>query len=181
MPGQLRIVPEEQMTPELDAAIRKGLCVCFPDCVDNFSLTRKWHGSGPAWTAVVEEGGVVIAHAGAVDRTVRVGARQVTVGGVQNVYVLPQQRASGLSNMVMKAIMDEGLRRGKDFGLLFCVPRLEKLYGRMGWITIPVDTPVTRTDEGRDCPIPGKNIAMYFPLVQKVFPQGEIHLQGNDW
>ncbi len=181
MTGHLRLIPEEAMTPDLDAAIRRGLCVCFPDNAADFSLTRSWHGSGPAWTALVEDDGLILAHAGAVDRVIRAGDRPLAVAGIQNVYVLPPHRASGLSNLVMKAVMEEAARRARDCGLLFCVPRLERLYSRMGWIALPADTPVVRVDGGVECPIPGKNIAMYYPLAQRDFPPGLIHLQGNDW
>ena len=180
MQRQLKVIPETEMTPELDAVIRMGLCICFPDDAAIFSVTRTWHGSGPTWTALVIENGRVLAHAGTVARKIRVGERQLNVAGIQSGFVLPECRCTGLGNDVMKATMEEAERRKTDYGLLFCVPGLERLYARMGWRTLR-DVAVTRVAEGKKCPIPGKNIVMFYPIVSPEFPAGPIHLQGNDW
>jgi hypothetical protein len=77
--------------------------------------------------------------------------------------------------------MDEARRRDYDCGFLFCVPELEKVYARCGWLLLPPE-PIIRIDEtGAETPIPGKNIAMWHPLRADTFPPGVIHLQGNDW
>ena len=177
----LKVVKEEDMTPALDAAIRRGLAVCFPEDAEAFSQTRAWHGSLAAWSVVLEHEGEVIAHAGVVDRTLRVGEREVRVAGVQNVYVLPEFRRRGLTSRLMEKAMTEAAARGFDVGLLFCVPELERVYLRSGWISLgPRET--LRVDEtGAEVPLPAKNIAMFHPLRQPNFPHGLIHLQGNDW
>jgi hypothetical protein len=97
------------------------------------------------------------------------------------VFVLPDQRGKGLSDRVMVAAMKEAAAGHYDCGLLFCVPELEKVYARCGWKRL-ADVPVIRIDERRtEVPIPGKNIAMFYPLKVTEFPPGRIHLQGNDW
>ena len=104
----------------------------------------------------------------------------MSVAGVQNVFAVPECRGRGLAELAMRAIMEEAGRRGRDQGLLFCLPKLERWYLRLGWFTLP-DVPVTRVEDGRECPLPGKNIAMSYPLGMAAFPPGPIHLQGNDW
>ena len=144
-------------------------------------LPRAWHGCAPAWSVVLEDAsGNLLAHVGIVDRTVSVGRQSYRIGGVQNVFVLPQFRGRGLVDQVMAASMDEARRREFDCGLLFCVPELEKVYGRCGWKKLP-EVPVVRVEEGKELPLPGKNIAMSYPLVRGEFPGGTIHLRGNDW
>ena len=176
-----QIIDETQMPPALDQAIRDALCLCFPDGVANFSVTRQWHGSGPEYSAVMQdEAGKVIAHAGVVNRTVSIGGTQIRVAGIQNVCVLPEGRGKGLSDQVMIAAMEEAQRRDYDCGLLFCLPVLEKVYARTGWISVGLRD-VIRTENGRDISIPNKNIAMYLPMKMKALPEGAIHLQGNDW
>jgi GNAT superfamily N-acetyltransferase len=178
-----RIVNETEMPPALDARIREGLVACFPADAAVFCATRAWHGSAPAWSVVLEEpeSGTVTAHCGIVARTVSAGAASLHVAGIQNVFVLPSQRGRGLCDIVMRAAMDEAAARGYDCGLLFCVPELEKVYARCGWLLLPPE-PVIRIDEvGNELPIPGKNIAMWHPLRAQSFPPGPIHLRGNDW
>jgi predicted N-acetyltransferase YhbS len=168
------------MSPGLDAAIRRSLCICFPPDAAVFSQTRKWHGSGPAFSCLVETGGEIVAHVGVVDRTVRVGTEQIRAAGIQNVFVLPEYRGQHLSDAVMQTAAHETSARGFDIGLLFCIPELEKVYARVGWIL--VDNPVIRIDDdGVEKPLPGKNVVMYLPLRRTSLPTGVIHLQGNDW
>ncbi len=176
----LEMIEETAITPELDQAIRHTLCASFPNDDGNFSLTRKWHGSGPEYTVLMQSERKVIAHVGVVDRQIDIGGVPLHVAGVQNVCVLPDWRGKGLSDRVMIAAMQEAETRGYDCGLLFCIPVLEKVYARVGWISLGVRD-VIRTENGQDLPIPDKNIAMYYPIKVKSLPEGIIHLRGNDW
>ncbi len=175
-----RIIDENDMTPRLDEAIRRSLCVCFPADAGVFSGTRKWHGSGPAFSAVIEDAAQVIAHVGVVDRTLRFGAEPARAAGIQNVLVLPEHRGRKLCDAVMLAAQDEAVQRGFDCGVLFCVPKLEKVYARVGWKTISNDC-VRVDDDGIEKPIPGKNICMFLPIRMAAAPPGLLHLSGNDW
>ena len=178
---RLRILSETDIDEPLGAEIRRGLCLCFPGAVETFSHTRAWHGSGPVYTVVLEDVETVAAHVGVLDRTIRVGAEQVRVAGIQNVYVLPELRGRWLADQVMAAAMEEAARRDFEAGMLFCVPRLERLYGRMGWRPTG-DAVIRRVDEnGADVPLPDENVGMYYPLGRETLGPGLIHLQGNDW
>ncbi len=175
------VIDETEMSPELDQSIRDGLCVCFSPDVEVFSKTRTWHGSAPAWSVVMEMDGKVVAHVGIVDRKIRVGDRFLRVAGIQNVFVLPEERGKGLCDAVMDTAMVEAAKRRFDAGLLFCVPELEKVYARVGWKLMPKEDVVRIDDNGAEQKLPAKNIAMFFPLKVKKFPPGTIHLRGNDW
>jgi hypothetical protein len=76
--------------------------------------------------------------------------------------------------------MHEAGRRGFDMGLLFCVPKLEKVYLDCDWRSLG-PREVVRVEDGREIPIPAKNIAMFYALSVTAFPDGLIHLCGNDW
>jgi len=193
-----KIIDETNITPSQDAAIRALLCLAFPQDVATFSKTRAWNNSAPAFTSLIEEtnpigGGVnhIIAHIGVVDRTIRIQSIQASslkpqdsiplrVAGIQNVAVHPDHRGKGLTDQTMQLAMTEAKSRNFDLGLLFCLPQLEKLYARLGWKILP-ETPVTRIHEGKDTALPGKNIAMFFPLAKPHFPPRPIHLNGDDW
>ena len=176
----LSVIDEAEMSPSLDAAIREGLCLCFPADAAVFGQTRAWHGSRPEFSVVLREAERVVAHVGVVDRTIRVGETSLRVAGVQNVFVLPEHRGRGLSGQVLQAAMAQAAARHFEGGLLFCVPRLEKVYAACGWHGLGVRE-VVRTEDGRDISIPDKNIAMFYPLQISVFPAGLVHLRGNDW
>lgn len=177
---QPRVIHERQMTAELDERIRQSLCTCFPAQVEVFSHTRKWHGSAPAFSVIMEHQGRVVAHVGIVDREVKFDHQLVRAAGVQNVFVLPEFRGKHLAETVMNAAADEASQEGYDCGLLFCVPGLAGVYQRTGWLQIP--NPVVRVDnDGKEKPLPENNICMFLPLTLTSPPKGLLHLRGNDW
>lgn len=178
---ELRIIEETKIGRELDAAIREALCVCFPPDREVFSRTRAWHGVLPDWTAVLMDNDELAAHGSVVEREIRVGLRLLRVAGVQNVCVLPRHRNQGLCRRVTLALMDEASRRGLDFGLLFCTPDVGVVYAKQDWRRLDRRGVVRIDYDGREKPIPDKNIVMFYPLRRHVFPAGDIHLQGNDW
>jgi len=178
---QPKIVKEQDIDAKLDEAIRRSLCICFPDDREIFEKTRAWHGSVPAWSVLIEHEGLVVAHVAVIDRTILVGDQALRVAGVGNVFTLPEYRGKGLYFKVMKTAMAGARDQGLDCGLLFCAPRIEKVYAFIGWRTLH-DVQVVRIDEsGREAPIPDKNITMFLPLNRSEFPPGRVHLQGNDW
>jgi len=177
---KLSVIDERDMTPELDEEIRAGLCTCFPADAPAFSRARPWHGSAPEYSVVLQDGERVVAHAGVVNRTITVGGGPLRVAGVQSVYVLPEGRGKGLSAPVLEAAMEEAARRDFDCGLLFCVPSLQPVYARCGWQGLG-PREVIRVEKGRELPIPDKNVTMFYPIRITAFPEGPIHLQGNDW
>ena len=181
MEAEIRILTDDQIDESLDKSIKEGLCTCFPADEREFSRSRGWHGTMPSWSVLIEKNSQVLAHVGMVDRVIAVGNEQVRVAGVQNVFVLPDHRKSGYFLQIMKASIKEAGRLGYDFGLLFCVPELEKLYALCRWKTLSIRK-VRRLDEnGEETDLPSKNISMYHPLARSEFPDGDIHMQGNDW
>ena len=177
---KMSVLDEARISPQTDAEIRAGLCACFPVDVPIFSQTRAWHGSGPEYSVVLEDADRVIAHVGLVRRTITVGETPLLVAGVQNVYVLPDCQGKGYSSRVLEEAMAEAGRRGFDCGLLFCRPSLAPVYTRCNWRDLG-ERQVIRVEEGRELPIPGKNIAMFYPIGVADFPEGMVHLRGNDW
>ncbi|HOX04923.1 MAG TPA: GNAT family N-acetyltransferase [Planctomycetota bacterium] len=179
-PPALEIVDEGAMTAELDAAIRAMLCVVFQSDAGAFAQTRHWHGSAPEFSLLGREGGRILGHVGIVTRQVTCGGRPARIAGIQNLAVLSEARKSGLSRRLMTESMAEAARRGIRWGLLFCVPGLERFYASLGWRTLAV--PVTEAGgDGRGSLITAKNIAMSLDLAGEPFPAGAIDLRGRDW
>ena len=177
-----RLVDEEEVNADLDARIRSALVACFPEAAAFFARSRAWHGSSPAWTVIAEDrDGTIAGHVGIVDRTIRVGTEQLRVGGIQNVCVLPAWRGWGLSLGMLDSAAAIMRGEGLDAGLLFCVPDLVGVYERSAWQTLK-DTAVTRVDEdGMEVPLPAGSVAMWLPRRRADWPEGDVHLGGNDW
>ena len=177
---QLTLVPEDEMTPELDRTIRELLCACFPPDVAFFSVARAWHNSAPAYSVIERREERIVGHVGVVVREIAVGGEPAVVAGIQNLAVAPDQRGAGVGPRLMTAAMTEAQRRGIPFGLLFCIPELERYYGHLGWTRLDITATMLDPEHG-EVPIPGKNIAMVLPLAQQTWPVGNIFLQGMDW
>jgi predicted N-acetyltransferase YhbS len=176
----LEVIPEADITPDTDAAIRALLCVCFPQDEPAFSQSRSWHASDPSFSVVGRLHQRIVAHVGIVVRTIRVGQREVAVAGVQNLCVSPTHRGRGLAQAAMAHALDHARRRGLRFGLLFCVPELVPYYESAGWSRS--DATITMLDEtGQDSPLPEPNIGMHIAFGDESFPRGDIHLAGRDW
>ena len=176
----LVIIDESAMPAARDAAIRALLCECFPPDAAVFSRTRHWHGSAPAYSVVFTREALVLGHVGIVIRTVGWGGEQIAIAGVQNVAVHPSTRGTGLGARLVHAAMNEAKQRHVEFGLLFCIPELERYYRSLGWETLHVRT-LMRDEHGATVPTPAKNICMACAANRTDFPAGPIDLQGRDW
>ncbi|OGV74304.1 MAG: hypothetical protein A3K19_17845 [Lentisphaerae bacterium RIFOXYB12_FULL_65_16] len=179
-PTRLEVIDEVRMPPDVDAKVRQLLCACFPPDVPIFSITRHWHGSAPAFSVVIHADDVVVGNVAIVIRTIRAGTATVTVAGIQNMAIRREFRGAGLGAPMLEAAMREAVRREVQFGLLFCVPGLERYYAQFGWTRRDVDTRMDY-DRQQNIPIPGKNICMVNTLGDEPFPEGDLHLQGPDW
>jgi predicted acetyltransferase len=179
--GSVQLINEQDLPPDLEAAIRQTLVACFAKDAEFFSHSRAWHGSAPTFSAVILNGTEVIAHLGVVQREVTIGGTPANVAGIQNVAVLPDHRGRGLCRAMLAVAMGEAKQRGLDYGILFCVADSVPLYARCGWKCL-FDSPVVRVDtDGQEKPLVEGNLPMWLPLGKEEFPSGEIHLDGNDW
>lgn len=170
------------MPVELDRAIRRALCICFPKDAHVFSNTRAWHGCAPAWSVLLEDAsGNLLAHVGIVDRTVSASRQSYRIGGIQNVFVMPDARGQGLAERVMTAAQAVMHCQGLDAGLLFCIPRLLGVYARTGWLAMPTNDVIRVDETGSEVPLPEGNVAMWLPIRHSGVPAGRLHLNGNDW
>jgi hypothetical protein len=176
------VIDEEDISDDLDIAIRDGLVECFPPDVEYFSKQSFWH-SRPKWrTLAKDHEGQIVGHVAMVVRDVLVGGKSapVRVAGIQSVFVRSKMKGVGLSDKIMEKSMQRAYNDRIDTGLLFCIPKFEKTYSRMGWQKIDADV-LMLDEQGSVIPIPGKNITMIYPLVKKDFPVGDINLAGLDW
>ena len=168
------------MPAALDEAIRQLLCNCFPAYRESFARRRAWHNSVPAYTVVGRVDGRIVGHVAVVLRTITSSSVPVRVAGVQGVAIAPEHRGRGLSRQLMAEALEEAAGRRVPFGLLFCIPELERFYASMGWEK--TQQPIAmRDEEGRTVSLPPKNIGMFLSLREESFPPGPLDLEGRDW
>jgi predicted N-acetyltransferase YhbS len=176
----VRIVDENDVDDVLDAGIKSILIKCFPHNKEKFSKARKWRGNVALYNAVIEIDDVVCGHIAVVNRTIEVGGEPLRVAGVGNVCVLPEHQGTGISDAMLKTVMEEASKRQFELGFLFTTEAIKKVYARNGWIEIEGCT-VVRVEKGEEIIMPTESVTMYYPLKRKEFPQGDIHLCGDKW
>ena len=176
---KIEIVEEKSVDKALDKSIRALLVECFPGDNNAFAKARAWH-SAPEYLLVHRKGKEVLGHVAIITREISCGRKKIRIAGIQSLAVGKKGRGTGLSQALMTDSMTEAFRRGIEFGLLFCIPELERFYATLGWKRI--EEPVFMQDEkGARAPLPSKNIGMYLLLSGKPFPAGAVDLRGRDW
>ncbi len=174
------VIDECDIDEHLDEAIRTTLTMCYPHRTETFSKARKWRGNTPVLNAIVREGDIVCGYVAVVDRTIRIGDKDVRVAGVGLVGVAPAFRGRRLIDSALAAAMKEALHRRFPFGLLFTHRPTNSIYARNGWIEL-THRKAVRLQAGKEIEMPPKNVTMYYPLTTKDFPPGNIHLMGDKW
>ncbi|MFJ2766265.1 GNAT family N-acetyltransferase [Streptomyces sp. NPDC087300] len=122
--------------------------------------------------------GRLVAHAGWVRVPMSVGADRWHVAGLGGVAVASGFRGQGLARRVVTAAMDDAREvGGLEHGLLFCVPELTPLYGRMGWQEL--NDGIRVEQPGTDAAVRMPLRAMWTPLTAGAkWPAGETHLHS---
>lgn len=100
------------------------------DAFDGELSEEDWQHTVGGWHVVVEEDGVVVAHAAVVPRDLHLGERPVQAGYVEGVATTPARRGRGLGS---KAVLEvnEIVRERFELGALST--GLAGFYGRLGW------------------------------------------------
>jgi predicted GNAT family N-acyltransferase len=130
------------------------------------------------WHFLVEEDGRAVAHIGVLQTTVRVGEREISVGGVGGVVSVPEARGRGH--------VHAGMRRAAQFmcdelkveaGMLFCLERLVAFYARQGWRLIEETVEIEQPTGTIVSPMR----VMVLPCDGRAWPAGKIEVGGLPW
>ncbi len=175
------IIPEKDISPEMDAAVREVLVQCFPHNAEHFSRQRRWR-SPIEWSVVAldETSGAVCGGIAAIERVMSIAGEKLKVAGVGNVCMLPEYRGTGAIDSAMECFIDEAKAHGCDVGLLFCKQALEKVYARMGWRRLSCSVAV-QDENGRNVEMPEDDLIMGMTFNGGEFPSGDIDLMGGTW
>jgi nodulation protein A (NodA) len=177
-----RIIEEIEISPKIDQEIRDGLCRCFPENTKIFSITRAWNGVSPVFSVLGSNDNNLIAHIGVISRKILINNKEeLTIFGLQNVFIIPEFRAKGLLNIIMQKLLIRVKEMRFDYGILFCKPELEKTYSKFYWQRLSNNRMFLLNNESIKTPLPKRHIAMIYPLIHSHFPIGDIDLQGSTW
>lgn len=131
---------------------------------------------------ITEEGGRALSHVGVLKTVVRVGGREVTVGGVGAVVTVPEAQGRHLVHEAMRrASVFMCAELGVEFGMLFCLPRLAPFYARQGWREVEAEVEIDQPD--------GKILWPYRIMVRpcgggggdRAWPPGRVEVGGLPW
>ena len=97
---------------------------------------RSFEWAARQWSVIVwnDERTLALAHAGVLDRNVRLNQTIVKVGGIGGVMTHPEFRHQGIAKAAINRSVEFFRERGDfDFALLVCKPELIPFYERLGW------------------------------------------------
>jgi predicted N-acetyltransferase YhbS len=122
--------------------------------------------------------GKPVSHVGLLKHVVAVNGEPVMVAGVGGVVTVPEAQKRGIARRLMQHaaqfLEHEWI---VDAGLLFCLPKLEAYYARLGWQTIEGLVTIEQP-KGR---ITSPLLVMVLPLGEFTWPTGEVDLQSLPW
>lgn len=127
---------------------------------------------------ITEEDGRPLSHVGVVQAWVDVNGRRLRVGGIGGVVTRPEAQGRHLVHAAMQqasAFICHEL--GAEFGMLFCLPRLEPFYARQGWQALEDEIEIEQP-AGR---VVWPFRVMVKPCGERVWPSGRVEVEGLPW
>jgi hypothetical protein len=155
---------------------RQHLFHFTPDVFGDLPLGLQWEPKTPFF--LVYEADALVANAGVVARTVDVAGEAVKVIGIGAVVCRPEARGRGHATAAVAAALEHGsAATGDEYGLLFCLQRLVRIYARKGWELLRVPVLIDQPTGTVRAPLE----VMIKPLTARPWPGGEVRLNGRPW
>jgi aminoglycoside 2'-N-acetyltransferase I len=120
------------LAPAEVAAIRALMGVAFGDDEEDRFTDEDWQHSIGGTHVVLDQGGRILAHAGLVEREIRIAGRRLRAGYVEAVATAPDRQGEGFGTTVM-TVVGELIRDGYELGMLGSGSH--HFYERLGWRT----------------------------------------------
>lgn len=119
-----------------------------------------------------------VSHVGVLKHEISVGGDSVTVGGIGGVVTVPEAQKKGVAqHLVEHATSFLGRAWAVDAGLLFCLPKMESYYARLGWQTLEAPVTIEQPAGRIISPLP----VMILPIRMTRWPTGDVDLQSLPW
>ena len=176
----IEIVEECDIQPDEDRQIRELLSLCFPEWAGMLCHCLSWHKTPPIYSVLVRQRGQIIGHIAVVVRTITTTWNfRYNVASIQGVCISPDKRRSGLAHRLIQEALQEAVRRGFLFSILYCKEDLVSFYTSQGWKL--ADDSVVMWNS-RDMPISMQsNCPMFYELTDVPFPEGPLDVHSPSW
>jgi aminoglycoside 2'-N-acetyltransferase I len=148
-PAKVRRARTEDLTTSEITAIRELLVAAFGTDHDEAFTDDDWEHAVGGLHFVCDLGGVVVAHASVVERTLHVGATALRTGYVEAVATAPDRQGAGFGSLVM-AEANAYIRDAFELGGLGT--GRQTFYERLGWRIWTGPTAVRTKDGERSTP-----------------------------
>jgi GNAT superfamily N-acetyltransferase len=174
----IRFLPVDQVSPELDRAINTLDHLAFAGEQDDDPEFASIEWGSPDWMVLGLQDGELLSQLCLHKREIAVGVERVWVAGVGGVATHPDWQKRGFAGQVLRAsetFMRETLQ--VPFGLLVCADETQPVYARCGWQTVARKLIFIQDEKPRRL----ETCVMILPLSNQVWPFGEINLLGLPW
>ena len=151
------------------------------DCVVTSSLYAYLTGTRwarPDWAVMVWEDEDMVSNVHIIERTARVGAGTLKLGGIGNIATKVEWRKRGYAGTALMVAQDFLLDPLKvDFGLMIATEEMVSRYIKVGWKVVAQSMLVDQPDG----PVRLNYPIMVLPVCSQDWPEGEIDLGGLPW
>lgn len=175
---EIRFLPVDQVTPELEHAIDALDHLAFAGEQDDDPEFASIEWGSPDWMALGFRDDELVSQLCLNKREIAVGAARVWVAGVGGVATHPDWQKRGFAGQVLRAsetFMRETLQ--VPFSLLVCADETQPVYARCGWQTVARKLIFIQDEKVRSL----ETCVMILPLTGQPWPEGEINLLGLPW
>ena len=129
---RVRRAPTADLTSAEIAALRELLWAAFPPDDEEGFTEEDWEHALGGIHFLLEDGGVIVAHAAVVEREIQVDGQPLRTGYVEAVATDPARQGGGLGSTVMGAVT-EHIKDAFELGVLGT--GRHRFYERLGWFT----------------------------------------------
>jgi aminoglycoside 2'-N-acetyltransferase I len=149
---RIRTLSSHYLRPREIAAIRDLLDAAFGAGAGGFD-DEDWRHALGGWHFLIDDDGVIVAHAAVVERELQTGGHRLATGYVEAVATLPSRKGRGHAARLMGAV-EEHVDRAFELGALASAGT--SLYARRGWMPwlgqtyVRIDGRLVRTPDDDD-------------------------------
>lgn len=179
----VRLINEEALTQDEDAAIRTLLVAAFPARDRAHFSAFSWWGPRPTHRLVLEDpDGTIVGHLDLEVRTILVGETDVLVAGVGEVATDPALQGRGLGRRLMSELEQRlGSEVPVSFAILQCGDQVVGFYEATGWRRIGAPVRAIHPESQEWETITNNVLIMAGLHPFDAWPDGPVDLRGLLW
>lgn len=162
-----------ELKEEIDAV--DHLAFCYQEGEDDDGI--EWANSS-TWFVLGRLDGRLVTQIGVLNRMIQAGGQELSIAGVGGVATHPDFQRRGFAAHLLQAAAEQ-MRRlgGYDFAMLYCNPKLIPYYAKSGYRQVV--NPIYILQHGQR--VLFEDHQMVLPLSGKLWPEGDVDVNGPPW